>query len=93
MSMNYCGFSDPPLSFPLGAETQNRVETPDRTRPDNVRAHQRACLCAHTRTQNIAAAYCGRCDADLSGCRRRSVGCRREPKSKGFGLKVKVISM
>lgn len=47
MSMNYYCFSDPPLSFPLGAETQNRVETPNRTRPDNVRARQCACRCAH----------------------------------------------
>lgn len=48
MSMNYYGFFDPPLSFPLGAETQNRVETPNRTRPDNVRARANAHANAHT---------------------------------------------
>lgn len=50
MSMNYYGFFDPPLSFPLGAETQNRVETPDCTRPDNVRARANAHANAHTHT-------------------------------------------
>lgn len=52
MSMNYYGFFDPPLSFPLGAETQNRVETPDRTRPDNVRARAPMHMSMRTRTKH-----------------------------------------